>query len=56
MVEQFIEIWNEAYNVYVNMGSTLALREYLKTLTEAGTLTKGDAQAMYEDIIDTADL
>lgn len=55
MTANFIEIWNQAYNIYIDMGKK-DLKEFLKIQTESGSLSKADAIAMEEDIIETATL
>ena len=51
----FTQTWNEAYEIYVGEGLE-PLRSYLKEKVAAGVLTRGDAEVLEEDMVETADL
>ena len=49
--KNFVDIWNEAYNIYIEQGKN-EMQKYL----EKENISKGDALVMIEDIIQTANL
>ena len=49
---KFVEIWNEAYNLYCEDGEE-QMWAFLREKVAENLLTEGDAQTMAEDIIET---
>lgn len=49
--KNFVDIWNESYNIYIEQGKN-EMQKYL----EKENISKGDALVMIEDIIQTANL
>ena len=52
---EFLEIWNEAYNLACEDGEE-AMQAFLKEKVAENALTAGDAQTMAEDIMETLKL
>lgn len=52
---EFLEIWHEAYELYCTNGK-LAMNTYLRVLIRAGILTRGDAETLSTNIIETYNL
>lgn len=53
--EIFTEIWNNAYESYVE-GDNALMWDYLREQVNNGNITQDDAETMAEDIIMTSDL
>lgn len=51
MRNPFTKAWNEAYVIYTEDG-ILDLLEYLATQVRLGNLTKGDADILFEDLME----
>ena len=59
--EKFVEIWNEAYNIYTDAGRTDSARyndmqRYLEIQVKNGSIGVADKAAMVKDIKETAGL